>query len=509
MLAMEGERRPGPDRPLPGARAALALLLVINLFNYIDRQVLSAVLPLLEVDAALFDPTDPWLEFKLGLLTSAFMVSYTLLSPVFGWYGDRARRWLVVGIGVTLWSLASGASGLATGYGVLLLTRCLVGVGEAAYGPVAPSMLSDLYPLRVRGRVMAGFYLAIPVGSALGFVIGGQVAEHFGWRTAFLVTLVGLVPAAVCFVMPEPPRTGGNETRPPSAPGYSAVLRELRGIRSFVLCSAGMTCTTFMLGGVAAWTPRYIFQREARFAVTDEALGRLRQEVNTAGERLVPERVVEQLGPLTGEAPRDFAAFKAELLARLGPDDLRQFGERVYRATTTADSISLGTVNFLFGVIVVLAGLGATLLGGLTGDWLRDRGVRGAYFHTAGWSTVLGWPFFLVMLYIPFPLAWVPLFLAVFLLFFNTGPANTVLANVTRPQVRATAFAVNILVIHMLGDVISPPLIGLITSVADLHTAFLIVSVTIPAGGLLWVAGARFLDADTRRAADAGPVPLP
>src|SRR5688500_9500552 len=104
----------GPSQRLPGARSALALFLVISLFNYIARQVLSAVLLLREVAADLVDPADRWLGFKLGLLTSAFLVSYTLLSPVFGWFGDRSRRWLVVGIGVTIWSLASGASGLAT-----------------------------------------------------------------------------------------------------------------------------------------------------------------------------------------------------------------------------------------------------------------------------------------------------------------------------------------------------------------------------------------------------------
>src|SRR4051794_35910442 len=196
----------GPDHALPGARAALSLLLAINLFNYIDRQVLSAVLPLLELDADLFDPTDRWLDFKLGLLTSAFLVSYTLLSPVFGWFGDRSRRWLVVGVGVTIWSFASGASGLATGFIMLLMTRCLVGIGEAAYGPVAPSMLSDMYPVKVRGQIMSYFSLAIPVGSALGFVIGGIVSGQFGWRAAFLVTLIGLIPAILCFFMREPPR---------------------------------------------------------------------------------------------------------------------------------------------------------------------------------------------------------------------------------------------------------------------------------------------------------------
>ena len=507
----------GPTERLPGARSALALLLVINLFNYIDRQVLSAVLPLLEVDADLFDPADRLLEFKLGLLTSAFLVSYTLLSPVFGWFGDRSRRWLVVGIGVTIWSLASGASGLATGFAVLLLTRCLVGIGEAAYGPVAPSMLSDMYPVSVRGKIMTYFYLAIPVGSALGFVIGGQVAEHFGWRAAFLVTLLGLIPAAMCFFMREPPRPGStgpvpvpvareSPGVPPGGPSYFAVMRDLRTIRSFVLCCAGMTCTTFMLGGVAAWTPRYIFQREARFEVSEKSLEQLRTEKNTKGELLVPVEITGKLAPLVGTGVKDFAALKGTLLEKLGNDDLKQYGERVYRAATAPDSISLGSVNFYFGMIVVLSGLGATLLGGIVGDRMRDRGYRGAYFKAAGWTTLVAWPFFVAVLFVPFPAAWLCLFVAVFFLFFNTGPANTILANVTRSEIRATAFAINILIIHMLGDVISPPLIGLITGVSDLGTAFLVVSLAIPAGGLLWVWGARYLDEDTRRA-EGGSAP--
>ncbi|MBY0456388.1 MAG: MFS transporter, partial [Gemmataceae bacterium] len=312
----------GPSQPVPGARAALWLLLAINLFNYVDRQVLSAVLPLLEVDADLFHPTDPLLEFKLGLLTSAFLVSYTILSPVFGWFGDRSRRWLVVGVGVVLWSLASGASGLATGFAVLLLTRCLVGVGEAAYGPVAPSMLSDLYPAAVRGKVMAYFYLAIPVGSALGFVVGGQVGEHLGWRAAFLVTLLGLIPAALCFLMREPSRPpvagAGPGAGPPKAPDYRAVVRELRANRSFLCCCAGMTFTTFMLGGVAAWTPRYIFQREARFEITQPVLDKLRTEKNTQGDPLVPPEVVDKLAPAVGGGVKGFPEFKAELLRALG-----------------------------------------------------------------------------------------------------------------------------------------------------------------------------------------------
>src|SRR4051812_32691550 len=290
----------GPAQVAPRAGLALALLLSINLFNYIDRQVLSAVLPKLEFDAALFDPADPNLKLKLGSLTTAFFVAYMLLSPVFGRLGDTWSRWALVGIGVIVWSLASGASGLATGFGMLLATRCFVGIGEAAYGPVAPAMLSDLYPERQRGKVMAWFYMAIPVGSALGFVIGSLVADTaLGWRGAFqVVVLPGLLLGALCFLVREPGRARGQVV--PSEP-WGRVLRELKGIRSFVLCSAGMTCTTFVLGGVGAWAPYYFYEREARFRITLEALDALAAELKTtAGTPAIPPQVLNKVRPLAG-----------------------------------------------------------------------------------------------------------------------------------------------------------------------------------------------------------------
>lgn len=500
-----GPARPGDAARVPGAWSALVLLLTINLFNYIDRQVLSAVLPKLKRDGTLFDPADPALNTKLGLLTTAFMVAYMLLSPVFARAGDRFRRWAVVGVGVVLWSLASGSSGLATGYLALLLTRCLVGVGEAAYGPIAPAMISDLFAVRSRGKVMAVFYAAIPVGSALGFVIGGQMGEHFGWRYAFWVTYVGLIPGLLCFVMRDPPRAVAAGAHP-AAPRYTAVLKELWGIRSFVLCCLGMTCTTFVLGGVAVWVPEYVFQREARFALTGEVLDKLGTDpayLTLQGERLVPAGVADKLRPAADGAVVPYHEFEKVLKARLTPDEVRNYQEYLTDAATARGSITTGMIGLIFGAIVVVSGLVATLTGGWFGDRLRNRGVRGAYFHAAGWTTILAWPFFVAMLFLPFPAAWGVLFVAVFFLFFNTGPANTILANVSRSPVRATAFAINILVIHALGDAISPTVIGVIADLADLHTAFLIVSVLILVGGGLWVAGSRSLDEDTRRATEA------
>lgn len=489
--------------PTPNPHLALALLLGINLFNYIDRQVLSAVLPKLKRDGTLFDPADEWRNTKLGLLTTAFMVAYMLLSPGFARLGDRMRRWWVIGIGVALWSLASGSSGIATTYGLLLLTRCFVGVGEAAYGPIAPAMISDLYPVKVRGKVMAFFYAAIPVGSALGFVIGGVLSDQFGWRYAFWVTYIGLLPALWCFFMREPPRKQPVATG--AEPRYFDVLRELRGVRSFVLCCAGMTCTTFVLGGVATWVPEYVFQREARFSLTPEVLAKLGTDdkfKTFQGERLVPTDVADKLRPIADGKALTFPEIEQLFKETLTTPVLKQYAEPLYEVTTTEDSMKTGQIGLYFGVIVVVGGLIATLVGGWFGDWMRNRGVRGAYFHAAGWTTLLAWPFFVAMLYTPFPAFWVVLFVAVFFLFFNTGPANTILANVSRSPVRATAFAINILIIHALGDAISPTVIGVMYDVSSLHLAFLLVSVLILVGGGLWVAGARHLDEDTRKAAD-------
>lgn len=492
----------GTAQVAPRAGLALALLLSINLFNYIDRQVLSAVLKRIELDADLFRPDDPWLRTKLGLLATAFMASYMVLAPVFGRLTDRAPRWWVVGLGVILWSVASGASGLAGTYAALFLTRCCVGVGEAAYGPVAPSMLSDLYPERSRGKVLAGFYLAIPVGSALGFVIGGQVAEWTGdWRWAFYVVVApGVLLGLLCFFMREPARIAKHVVEAPTS--YRETVRRVVRVPSWLYCTVGMTFYTFVLGGVALWIPHYIFDREARFAVTDQSLTKLGDLRATDGTPLVPPAVVDKLRPLAADEAYTSAQLGEGLRTALGPELQKQYQSRIYDATTAPGSWTLGRIDFLFGAIVVVSGLGATILGGWLGDRLRGRWA-GAYFKVSGYSTLLAFPFFLAMLFVPFPLAWGMVFGAVFLLFMNTGPTNTILANVTPSALRPTAFAINILIIHALGDAISPWVLGFVADLSSLQRAMELVAALILFAGLVWVLGARHLDADTRRVSDA------
>jgi MFS transporter, Spinster family, sphingosine-1-phosphate transporter len=434
-------------QPLPGANKALFLLVLINLVNYTDRYVLAAVVPYIRTS---FFPADglggptaagsglTWLlegfqhsfgftpvNALIGALSMAFMVSYMLAAPVFGRLAERMSRWLLIAIGVILWSLASGASGLATSFGVLLLTRCFVGLGEAAYGPVAPAVISDLYPVKIRGRVLAWFYMAIPVGSAVGFVLGEQMAKAYGWRTAFYaVVLPGILLAVWALFMREPVRGQADQTNVEAGP--AVVWRDylvLARTPSYVLNTMGMTAMTFAMGGIAFWMADYI------------------------------------------------SVFR-----------------KVPGSTTT-----------IFGALTVVAGLAATLLGGIAGDKLRAR-FPGSYFLVSSAAMLLGFPFFIGVLYAPFPWAWVLIFLAVFCLFFNTGPTNTILANVTHPAMRATAFAINIFIIHALGDVISPLIIGLISDKYDMNRAFMVVGFMFLVAAGCWLAGAKHLAKDTELA---------
>jgi MFS family permease len=488
--------KPGPEQsteerttPLPGARAALILLLAINLFNYIDRQVLAAVLPKLE-DAFLADDPDP--KFKLGLLPMAFMVSYMVLAPLFGWLGDRTSRWLLVAIGVILWSLASGASGLAATFMLLLITRCFVGVGEAAYGPVAPTLISDLYPVKIRGSVLAWFYAAIPVGSALGYVLGGVVGDSLGWSWAFyLVVPPGLLLGVCCFLMREPPR--GQADAGPIRTTRRVGLKEyltLARIPSYVLNTLGMAAMTFAIGGIGAWMPTYILEREGQVQLTESALQALGE-----GPRAVPESVLRQLQTV-GDRVYPYKEFKVQLKELLPEEDRQKYQERIL---DVACHPTLGSINTIFGAIVVISGLAATLLGGMAGDWLR-RWLPGSYFLISGSSMLVAFPLFLLVLSLPFPTAWVFVFLTVFFLFFNTGPTNTILANVTHPAIRSTAFAVNIFIIHVLGDASSPSIMGRIADKSSMNVAMLTASVIVLVGGVLWLWGARYLQRDTELA---------
>lgn len=403
----------------PGARRALALLLTLNLFCYLDRYILAALEP--EISKTFFGPDDPNAMAKTGSLATVFLISYMVLSPIFGWMSDRYSRWKIIAFGAAVWSLATSASGWAPVFAVLVAARILVGAGEAAYGPAAPTIIADLFPKERRGLVLAWFFAAIPFGSALGYLFGGVVGAAHGWRAPFhYAAIPGLILAGLCLLMKDRRPTGSAGRKHATWRDYQGLIR----IPSYVFNVAAQTAMTFAIGGISFWAPAYFFRER-------------------------------------------------------GQADLAQ-------------------VNLIFGAITAVAGLSATLFGG----WLADRlalRIKGAYFWVSGCGILLSFPLTLGMLAAPFPLAWILCFLAVFFLFFNIGPANTAIANVTSPAVRASAFAVNIFVIHALGDAISPPLIGAIADRWSLTIGFVVVSFAMLVAGILWLLGAKHLERDAGR----------
>jgi len=158
---------------IPYRRYALGLLLAVNMLNYIDRQVLFAVFPLIKIDLRLSDTA-------LGFLGSAFMLSYLLFAPLFGWIGDHWSRTRLAAGGLVVWSLATALGGFAPGYRTLLAARATVGVGEASFGTVSPGLVADFFPKERRGKILSWFYVAIPVGSALGYLLGGVLGQNYG-----------------------------------------------------------------------------------------------------------------------------------------------------------------------------------------------------------------------------------------------------------------------------------------------------------------------------------------
>ncbi|MCX5794369.1 MAG: MFS transporter [Elusimicrobia bacterium] len=235
------------------ARRVLALLLAVNLLNYVDRQVLYALLPAIQKDLALSDA-------QAGSLASAFMVVYMLAALPIGYLADRGGRRLWIAAGIGLWSLATAASGVARGFAQLFTARAAVGIGESCYGTISPSFVAEHFPPEKRAFVLALFSMAIPVGSALGYVAGGAMGQAWGWRNAFyLVGLPGLGLMVWSLRLREPP---GSAPRASEAPRSAvASYLDLFRVPSFTCVTLAGAAMTFTLGGLAVWMPSFFHRR--------------------------------------------------------------------------------------------------------------------------------------------------------------------------------------------------------------------------------------------------------
>ncbi len=230
-------------------RTALVLLTALNLLNYIDRSVLNAVQPLIQDE---FHVTDA----QIGRLTTVFLIFYTLAAPFMGPLADRYSRRLIIALGAFAWSGATLLTAVTHSYDALLIRHTLVGVGEASFVTISPTVVADLFPESMRGRVLGFFYLAIPVGFALGYPIGGYFGTHFGWRMPFLLAgFPGFVLGALVLLLPDPPRGQFDSLQEtPERRSVSGLVRN----PAFLTATLGMAMMTFAQGGLLVWMPTFL-----------------------------------------------------------------------------------------------------------------------------------------------------------------------------------------------------------------------------------------------------------
>jgi MFS family permease len=399
-----------------GALVALGLLTALNLLNYVDRYVLNGVQPLIQREFHINDN-------QAGRLTTMFFLVYMFTAPLTGWLGDRFRRKPLIIGGAIFWSLLTLLTALVHSYNELLFRHAIVGIGEASFGIFAPALLADYYAEGDRNRVLTIFYTAIPVGAALGYLIGGTVGGHYGWRAPFYVAAVpGLVIAVLLWIFLREPARGASDTVavPGVVAGKQPFLTTLyHGLvrnPAYVLATLGMALMTFSLGGISVWMPTF--------------------------------------------------------LVRYGGDTLAEAG-------------------FQLGAITAVTGILGTFTGGfLAQRWLRTN--HRALYLLSAWSMLLGIPGAMLAFFGPHSTIVPAIFVAQFCLFLNTGPLNAAIVNSVGAAIRATAIAVELFVIHALGDVPSPQIIGWVSDHSNLRIglAVTLLAMLASAASLFW--GARY-----------------
>ena len=402
------------------ALVGLIFLFGLNLFNYLDRYVLAAVLSPVQKDLDLTSAAAGW-------LTSAFMIGYFCTAPLFGYLGDRApRKWLIA-FGVFFWSLGTILSGYCYSYWPFVACRILVGLGEASYATLAPSWISDLFPASKRNNALTFFYIAIPVGSALGFLLGGFALDHGGWRTGFLwAGLPGFALALLLLTLREPARGEADGIDNRGLEGKSAAdkpswrdVLALFGIGNYLLVTLGYTAFTFSLGAFAVYGPKFL---------------------------------------------------------------------------NIVHGMELSNADHLFGALLVVTGLVASIVGGLTATAWRKRNPAG-YSLLLTLSAAVAVPVAFAAFLVASPLlAKVLLGTAMFLLFLPTGPIGTLTIEAVPVALRASAMAVSIFMIHFLGDVWSPLIVGFLQdratassgAVAGLRSALMLLPTMLAVCAVLW-----------------------
>ncbi len=388
-------------------RTALAVLTALNLLNYIDRSVLFAVQPLVQSEFHLTNT-------QVGYLTSAFLGFYMVAAPFTGPLADRYSRKKIIVLGAIFWSGLTLLTAVTHTYWELLVRHTLVGVGEATFVTIAPTFVADLFPEDKRGRIFGIFYLAIPVGTAAGYLLGGKLGPTHGWRFPFyLAAAPGFLLALAMWFVPEP--LSGQFDSLKETPERGTILGLARN-PGFWTVTLGMAAMTFALGGIQVWMPTFL---------------------------------------------------------------------------SRARGYSLESANLMFGAIIVVDGIVASLVGGWLGDLLLPR-MKGSYYFVSAISMGLGVPVMIAALFLRGPVMLPAIAVAAFLLLLNTSPLNTALVNAVGAHIRATAIAVNIFIFHLLGDVPSPTLMGYVADRRSLQAAFILPVIAMTISSAILFYGMRF-----------------
>jgi MFS family permease len=412
-------------------RIILALLTGLNFLNYLDRLVVAAVLPAMQHELA-------FSNFVAGMLATVFLIGYFVTSPAFGLLGDRRERKWLIALGVAVWSAATFASGLARGTGELIAARAFVGVGEASYATLAPTIIDDLAPPERRGRWLAIFYSAIPIGSALGYLSGGVIERLAGWRVAFFTAGgPGLLLAVTCLFIVEPVRAASREKASPLAAFGTLVASPLymRGV-------LGYCAFTFALGGFSFWAPTFLARRYELSLLT----------ANT---------VFGLITVITGFAGTALGGWLADRAAQPPPvpPAIESPAAGVYRAATLRHLDEAG----------------------------RERWAVLGYLRVCSIATLIATPIAALCFASPTaPLFFGLAFVCELSLFVTTSPSNAMILRSVPPFVRASAMALSIFAIHLLGDLWSPPLIGALADVAPMQWAMSVVPLAFGLSAAIW-----------------------
>ncbi|MEY4386135.1 MAG: hypothetical protein RLY20_1418 [Verrucomicrobiota bacterium] len=388
----------------------LFILTGLNLFNYFDRYVLSAVLPSLQSAEKGLGLNDS----QAGWLATAFMLGYFITSPLFGYLGDRSSRKWLIAVGIFVWSIGTLLTGFAATFAAMIAFRVLVGVGEASYATISPSYISDTFGPAKRNNALTIFYVAIPVGAALGTIVGGLIGAKLGWRHAFIYAgAPGLLLALALLPFAEPTRGGADGAGKVEKPSVADVLKLFR-LPNYLLVVGGYVAYTFALGAFGIWGPTF--------------LNRV---------HLLPE----------AEAAK------------------------------------------FFGAVLFVAGLLGTFIGGFVATAWRKRNSS-AYAWVLGISVLVSVPCTVAAFLTPDKAVSMGcLAAAMFLLFLGTGPVNTMILETVPVNLRASAMAVSIFMIHLFGDVPSPLMVGWLSDAwHNLQKAVLILPVALAAAAVLWIA---------------------